>query len=439
MALSVQIRQICTLKKTQATKSKKVKQEIKPMQDYDIIIAGGGMTGLSVALSLANTHWNICILEKSEKPPVFDEKNYAHRVSALNATSINLLKQLGAWETMTTLRTSPYFAMEVWDGEGIGKIEFDANEAGLDNLGYIIENDVTVLGLLSQLEKHSNIELKTGVWLEQIQVSKGGKRHLTLNNGEELSATLLVGCDGANSFVRENSNIDMLTWDYGHTGIVASLESEKPHSHIARQKFSSNSILAFLPLAQENLSSIVFSMPHAKAQEVLQMQDADFCQFVENSFEHKLGKIQNTSARYAFAFTQRTVKQYVETGMALVGDAAHTIHPLAGQGVNQGFLDVIVLADVLLKAAEKGENIGDIRVLKSYEHRRKPDNLLMMASMETFKRVFNNDSLLLKWARNKALDFTNSKTMLKNLVVGQAAGEERISNKFLNKLGEFLS
>lgn len=409
------------------------------MQDYDIVIAGGGMTGLAVALSLANSNWNICILEKSKNPPVFDEKNYAPRVSALSASSINLLQKLGAWEEMQKMRISPYLAMEVWDGTSTGCISFNAGDMDLANLGYIVENDVSVLGLLSQLPKYKNIELKRDAWLEDIQVSKNSKRHLTLNTGDKLCANLLVGCDGANSFVRENSNIQMLTWDYGHTGIVASLTTEKPHNRTARQRFDSDTILAFLPLAEENLSSIVFSMPHEEAAKVLQMEDIEFCNYVTKAFEGKLGKIEATSPRHSFPFTQRNVKTYVESGLALVGDAAHTIHPLAGQGVNQGFLDVECLAQILLEAEVNGENIGDIRLLKKYEHRRKPDNLLMMASMEAFKRGFNNNSLFLRWARNKALDLANSTHMLKKLVVGQASGENRISNKVFEKISNFLN
>lgn len=408
------------------------------MQAWDIIIAGGGMTGLALALSLADSNLNICILEKNDLAPVFNDKTYAPRVSALNETSKNLLNRLGAWQQMKAMRTSAYYAMEVWDGESLGTISFDAAELGLADLGHIVENDVTTIGLLSQLDKHKNIELKRGLWLDSMQVVKGGKRHLTLSNGEEVLTSLLVGADGANSFVRDLANIDMHTWDYGHTGIVTNLISEKPHMHTARQIFTKDAILAFLPLVGENQSSIVFSLEHKLAEEALTMEDADFCALVQNTFEHKLGEIESISARHAFEFRQRNVKTYVQTGLALIGDAAHTIHPLAGQGINQGFLDVIALADTLLKAISTGENIGDLKILKTYERRRKPDNILMMAAMEAFKRTFNNDSLFLSWARTKALNFTDSQAMLKKLIVGQASGEDRLSNRLLTKVTSYF-
>lgn len=409
------------------------------MQDWDIVIAGGGMAGLALALSLADSNFNIAILEREEKPPLFNKKTYAPRVSALNETAKNLLTRLGAWQQMEAMRTSPYYGMEVWDGESLGSIKFDASELNLEDLGHIVENDVSVLGLLSQLTKHNNIEIKRGIWLDSMRVVKGGKRHLTLNNGEELQTSLLVGADGANSFVRELAKIDMYTWDYGHTGIVANLISEKPHQSIARQVFTKDAILAFLPLIGKNQSSIVFSVPHKLAEEALALKDKDFCQLVEKTFEEKLGKIESISARNSFELRQRNVKTYIQGGLALIGDAAHTIHPLAGQGINQGFLDVIALSETLLKASSEGENIGDLKTLKTYELRRKPDNLLMMAAMETFKRSFNNESLFLRWARNKALNFTDSQTLLKKLIVGQAAsGEDRLSNKLLTKVASFF-
>ncbi|HBX57452.1 MAG TPA: 2-octaprenyl-3-methyl-6-methoxy-1,4-benzoquinol hydroxylase, partial [Pseudomonas sp.] len=369
----------------------------------DLIIVGAGMVGSALALALQDSGLEILLVDGgplSVKP--FDPcAPFEPRVSALSVASQRVLERLGVWPGIAARRSSPYGEMQVWDGSGTGQIHFSAASVHAEALGHIVENRVVQDALLERLHD-SQIGLLANARLEQLRRS-GDDWLLTLTDGRQLRAPLLVAADGANSAVRRLAGCATREWDYLHHAIVASVRCERPHQATAWQRFTDDGPLAFLPLAAadgEHWCSIVWSTTLAQAEQLMSLDDAAFCGELGKAFEHRLGRVLHADRRLCIPLRQRHAKRYVEDGLALIGDAAHSIHPLAGQGVNLGFLDAAVLADVLLHALARGERLSDERVLSRYERRRMPHNLAMMAAMEGFERLFQADPLPLRWLRN---------------------------------------
>ncbi|HRL93445.1 MAG TPA: 2-octaprenyl-3-methyl-6-methoxy-1,4-benzoquinol hydroxylase [Pseudomonas sp.] len=392
----------------------------------DLIIVGAGMVGSALALALQNSGLQILLLDGgplSVKP--FDQSAaFEPRVSALSAASQRILERLGAWGGIAARRTSPYGEMQVWDGSGTGQVHFSAASVHAEVLGHIVENRVVQDGLLDALYE-ADLGLLPGARLEQLRRS-GDDWLLTLTDGRELRAPLVIAADGANSAVRRLAGCATREWDYLHHAIVTSVRCSKPHQQTAWQRFTDDGPLAFLPLAKaddvEHWCSIVWSTTPAEAERLMALDDAAFCHELGKAFEWRLGEVLESDPRHCIPLRQRHAKRYVEPGLALIGDAAHTIHPLAGQGVNLGFLDAAVLAEVLLHALERGENLADIKVLGRFERRRMPHNLAMMAAMEGFERLFQADPLPLRWLRNSGLNLVDGANEAKALFVRQALG-----------------
>ena len=392
----------------------------------DLIIVGAGMVGSALALALQHSGLQILLLDGgplSVKP--FDQSAaFEPRVSALSAASQRILERLGAWDGIAARRTSPYGEMQVWDGSGTGQVHFSAASVHAEVLGHIVENRVVQDGLLDALYE-ADLGLLPGARLEQLRRS-GDDWLLTLTDGRELRAPLVIAADGANSAVRRLAGCATREWDYLHHAIVTSVRCSRPHQQTAWQRFTDDGPLAFLPLAKvddaEHWCSIVWSTTPAEAERLMALDDAAFCHELGKAFEWRLGDVLESDPRHCIPLRQRHAKRYVEPGLALIGDAAHTIHPLAGQGVNLGFLDAAVLAEVLLHALERGENLADIKVLGRFERRRMPHNLAMMAAMEGFERLFQADPLPLRWLRNSGLNLVDGANEAKALFVRQALG-----------------
>lgn len=392
----------------------------------DLIIVGAGMVGSALALALQHSGLQILLLDGgplSVKP--FDQSAaFEPRVSALSAASQRILERLGAWDGIAARRTSPYGEMQVWDGSGTGQVHFSAASVHAEVLGHIVENRVVQDGLLDALYE-ADLGLLPGARLEQLRRS-GDDWLLTLTDGRELRAPLVIAADGANSAVRRLAGCATREWDYLHHAIVTSVRCSKPHQQTAWQRFTDDGPLAFLPLAKvddaEHWCSIVWSTTPAEAERLMALDDAAFCHELGKAFEWRLGEVLESDPRHCIPLRQRHAKRYVEPGLALIGDAAHTIHPLAGQGVNLGFLDAAVLAEVLLHALERGENLADSKVLGRFERRRMPHNLAMMAAMEGFERLFQADPLPLRWLRNSGLNLVDGANEAKALFVRQALG-----------------
>lgn len=391
----------------------------------DLIIVGAGMVGSALALALQDQGLDIILLDGSPlsvKP--FDAGSaFEPRVSALSVASQRILERLGVWEGIAARRACPYAEMQVWDGSGTGQIHFSAASVHAEALGHIVENRVVQDALLERLHD-SPIGLLPGARLEQLRRSGDGWL-LSLSDGRELRAPLIIAADGANSAVRRLAGCATREWDYLHHAIVTSVRCSKPHQATAWQRFTDDGPLAFLPLAApegEHWCSIVWSVTPTEAERLMALDDAGFRRALGFAFEHRLGDILQADPRLCIPLRQRHAKRYVEDGLALIGDAAHSIHPLAGQGVNLGFLDVAVLAEVLLHAAQRGERLSDVKVLSRYERRRMPHNLAMMAAMEGFERLFQADPLPVRWLRNSGLNWVDELPEAKALFVRQALG-----------------
>ncbi|WP_109512184.1 2-octaprenyl-3-methyl-6-methoxy-1,4-benzoquinol hydroxylase [Pseudomonas ovata] len=390
----------------------------------DVLIVGAGMVGSALALALQGSGLDVLVVDGGSMSvePFDPQAKFDPRVSALSAASQRILQRLGAWDGMAARRLSPYAQMQVWDGSGTGQIHFSAASVQADVLGHIVENRVVQDALLERLHD-SDIGLLEHARLEQLRHS-GDDWLLTLADGRHLRAPLVVGADGAHSAIRRLSGTPTREWDYLHHAIVTSVRTARPHGRTAWQRFTDDGPLAFLPLVREgeHWCSIVWSVTPAEAERLMALDGARFCVELERAFEGQLGTVLHADPRLCVPLRQRHAKRYVAPGLALIGDAAHTIHPLAGQGVNLGFLDAAVLAEVLLRAHARGERLADERVLGRYERRRMPHNLSLMAAMEGFKRLFQADPLPLRWLRNTGLKAVDSLPEVKALFVRQALG-----------------
>ncbi|WP_339488843.1 2-octaprenyl-3-methyl-6-methoxy-1,4-benzoquinol hydroxylase [Pseudomonas sp. EL_65y_Pfl2_R95] len=392
----------------------------------DMIIVGAGMVGSALALALQDSGLDILVIDGSSLSlePFDSAAPFEARVSALSMASQRVLERLNVWPGIAARRTSAYRDMHVWDGAGTGNIHFSAASVHAETLGHIVENRVVQDALLEQLHE-SNIGLLANAKLEQLRRS-GHEWLLTLEDGRELRAPLLIAADGANSAVRRLVGSATREWDYLHHAIVTSVRTEQANQATAWQRFTDDGPLAFLPLVSdkpgEYWSSIVWSATPTEVERLMALDDGQFCTELGKAFELRLGKVLHSDRRVAIPLRQRHAKRYVEQGLALIGDAAHSIHPLAGQGVNLGFLDAAVLADVLQHALARGESPADERVLSRYERRRMPHNLGMMAAMEGFERLFQADPLPVRWLRNAGLNWVDELPEAKALFVRQALG-----------------
>jgi len=391
----------------------------------DLLIVGAGMVGSALALALQHSGLEILLLDGSPlSVQRFDaDAPFEPRVSALSAASQRILERLGAWDGISARRASPYSDMHVWDGSGTGQIHFSAASVHAEVLGHIVENRVVQDGLLERLHD-SEIGLLPNARLERMRRS-GDEWLLTLADGRTLRAPLVIAADGANSAVRRLTGCETREWDYLHHAIVTSVRCARPHQGTAWQRFTDEGPLAFLPLSRDGKQdwcSIVWSTTPEQAERLMALPDDAFCAELERAFEGRLGEVLAADPRLCVPLRQRHAKRYVAEGLALIGDAAHTIHPLAGQGVNLGFLDAAVLAEVLLAAYERGERLADVRVLSRFERRRMPHNLALMAAMEGFERLFQADPLPLRWLRNSGLKWVEQMPEAKALFVRQALG-----------------
>ena len=387
------------------------------MKHYDVIINGGGMVGATLGCLLAQAGRSVAVIEAFETSPFSQDAAHDLRVSAISRASQQALMASGAWDNIISMRVSPYEIMDVWDEAGDGHVRFDAAELGEPNLGYIIENKVIQLALADALIAHPNATLLRPQSLASFVVDSD-QVVVTLSSGDTLSASLLVGADGANSTVRQLAGIEVSVDDYGQSGLVAVVKTEKPHEFTAWQRFQSTGPLAFLPLS-DGSSSIVWTLPSDRADYYLSLGKKAFKEELAKALDHKLGKITTVSQRAAFPLRGSQATPYVVERVALVGDAAHTIHPLAGQGVNLGLKDVVELAELINNTQH---DVGGMKLLRRYERARRGDNLLTMKAMEAFRLLFGHSASSVKSLRNMGMRLFNQSTMLKNEVIRKAMG-----------------
>ncbi|EPP2100578.1 FAD-dependent 2-octaprenylphenol hydroxylase [Escherichia coli] len=399
------------------------------MQSVDVAIVGGGMVGLAVACGLQGSGLRVAVLEQRVPEPLVADAPPQLRVSAINAASEKLLTRLGVWQDILSRRASCYHGMEVWDKDSFGHISFDDQSMGYSHLGHIVENSVIHYALWNKAQQSSDITLLAPAELQQVAWGEN-ETFLTLKDGSMLTARLVIGADGANSWLRNKADIPLTFWDYQHHALVATIRTEEPHDAVARQVFHGEGILAFLPLSDPHLCSIVWSLSPEEAQRMQQASEDEFNRALNIAFDNRLGLCKVESARQVFPLTGRYARQFAAHRLALLGDAAHTIHPLAGQGVNLGFMDAAELIAELKRLHRQGKDIGQYIYLRRYERSRKHSAALMLAGMQGFRDLFSGTNPVKKLLRDIGLKLADTLPGVKPQLIRQAMG--------LNDLPEWL-
>ena len=389
------------------------------MQHVDIAIVGGGIVGLTLAAALKNSELSIAVIDKAACYQPLSEKPTA-RVSAVNQANIKALKQFDVWNYLQQDRANPYTDMHVWDKDSFGDIHFSCGEMGSDALGIIVENQALVNALAKTGEAQSNVQLVTA-GIERV-LAGPNQTMLMLDNDEVLSCRLLVGADGANSFVRKQAGLPITFRDYEHTAIVANIRTDEPHDNVARQAFTPTGPLALLPMVAPNVCSIVWSQTPEQASSLMALNDEAFCNALTAASNSVLGTMVLETKRSAFPLTMRYARQWAKDGVVLIGDAAHTIHPLAGQGANLGMQDALVLAETLSNLNASGKDIGLYKNLRSYERSRKTEAMKMIAAMDGFKFLFDGNDPFKRLLRGIGLSATDRLGTIKNAFVSHAMG-----------------
>lgn len=410
---------------------------------FDIVIAGAGIVGATLACALASREkkhsLSIAIVDPGKEPERFSGNKVDPRVVALTRKSQKLFDDIGIWSAIEAGRLCPYRDMHVWDGEGTAAIDFSSAAIKQNNLGHIVENSLVLNCLLEKLQRFNNVKIFRGVKLESIQVEENdlhssqpitepsqGKVTSVLSDHQVLTSDLVFAADGGQSNVRNLMSMATREWSYGQQAIVTTVKTQYSHDFTARQRFMTSGPLAFLPLQLESgdhhHSSIVWSLSDSQVSSMMAMDDQEFAEKLGASFEYRLGKIETVAKRYAFPLIQRHAVDYVVPGVALVGDAAHTIHPLAGQGVNIGLEDVGALVTEIERGIKRKLPLNDFSILKRYQRERKGENLKMMAVMEGFKRLFASVDPIVTTSRNIGMSSINQIPLLKNAIVKHALG-----------------
>ena len=373
------------------------------MQSVDVAIVGGGMVGLAVACGLQGSGLRVAVLEQRVPEPLAADAPPQLRVSAINAASEKLLTRLGVWQDILSRRASCYHGMEVWDKDSFGHISFDDQSMGYSHLGHIVENSVIHYALWNKAQQSSDITLLAPAELQQVAWGEN-ETFLTLKDGSMLTARLVIGADGANSWLRNKADIPLTFWDYQHHALVATIRTEEPHDAVARQVFHGEGILAFLPLSDPHLCSIVWSLSPEEAQRMQQASEDEFNRALNIAFDNRLGLCKVESARQVF--------------------------PLGGQGVNLGFMDAAELIAELKRLHRQGKDIGQYIYLRRYERSRKHSAALMLAGMQGFRDMFSGTNPAKKLLRDIGLKLADTLPGVKPQLIRQAMG--------LNDLPEWL-
>ena len=387
-------------------------------QHTDVAVVGGGMVGGALALGLAQLGFSVTVIEQAA-PPAFDAASPPDvRISAISASSVGLLRGLGMWEAIQAMRTHRYCQLETWEWEN-AHVVFNAAELKLPELGYMVENNVLQLALWQALEAHNNVRLCMPSSLETMLHGSDGYL-LGFTDGSELKAKLVIGADGANSQVRQMAGIGVHAWQYPQSCMLITVECDNEPGDSTWQQFTPAGPRAFLPLFDRWASLVWYDTP-ARIRQLQSLPMAQLEQEIMRTFPARLGKIKPVAAG-AFPLTRRHALRYVQPGLVLVGDAAHTIHPLAGQGVNLGYRDVDALLTVLENARSQGEDWASLPVLKRYQTRRMADNYLMQSGMDLFYASFSNNLAPLKMLRNVGLMAAKRAGVLKRQALKYALG-----------------
>lgn len=393
--------------------------------DYDIVIVGAGIIGLTLACTLINQGFKIAIVDKNSDPEIDISQL---RVSAITLGSQQLLESCQVWQKLPKNSLSPFQYMEVWEQGSSSRLFFDVAETGQVHLGTIIQNTVLQQALLSHAKTANDLDWFTPEELDSILYDNDNAACLLkFASGLSLTTQLVVGADGAQSSVRCLSGIQNKEQDYRQEAIVATVQTEITHQQTARQIFLPTGPLAFLPLANPHYCSIVWSTTLEEAKRLKALSDPLFCRELANAFQHHLGKIESTSLRLSFPLKAQQSEQYIKPGIALMGDAANTLHPLAGQGANLGIADALCLAKVILEAKRKQRSLGAWHILRPYERERRFHHRLMGGSVDLIKHLFAATNPFAKTTRSFGLNTIHKFSWIKNQFARYAMGNPEIN------------
>ena len=386
---------------------------------FDVIIVGGGLAGLSLARALRNTPLSIALLEAAppSRPSGWDARVYA--ITPANAT---FLDELGIWTHLDSSRMAPISAMQI-HGDAGGHLDLSAYETGVRELGWVLESSLMACELWECIRRQDRLTLFCPASAQSLDLTADAA-HLTLADGRRLSARVLVGADGRDSWVRRQAGLRANNTPYGEMGVVANFTCARPHRGIARQWFRDDGVLAWLPLAEhDGLSrmSMVWSTPNAHAEALLALDPEALCSHVAAAGNHALGELAPLTPAAAFPLRLMRVPQTVAPRLALIGDAAHGIHPLSGHGINLGFQDARELARILA-AVPTWDDIGNLRHLATYQRSRREETVLMQGTTDMLRRLFREKLPVLPLLRNTGLTLTNAIPPIKNLLVRYALG-----------------
>ena len=392
----------------------------------DVLIVGGGMAGGLLALLLADQGFSVRVLDAGPAP-VRPSGESAPRVSTLSEASHWLLRHAGVWDRLDPERVQAYASMQVWDRDGTGEVRFSAADAGADCLGWLLENDHLTAALFEAAGERDTLAWHGDTPVDDL--ARDGDSWRVTAGDRVFSADLLVGADGARSRVRDAAGIPAPARDSGHRALVATVETDQPHGGCARQAFMDSGPLALLPLfghgghrGDGHRCSIVWSAWPQRSDELMALDDDAFGAALSQATGEVLGAARVVSRRAVFPIEERHASRYQGRALALVGDAAHVIHPLAGQGINLGLLDAAVLAEELGRARAAGLPVAHATILARYERRRRADNLLMQNAMRGFKLLFERPEPAVRWLRNTGLGLVNRLAPARHAFMHRALG-----------------
>ena len=394
-------------------------------QSFDVLVVGAGMVGAAAASLLARSGFSVAVVETEEAEPFDPSKPVGLRVSAFSPGSVNVLNEAGAWRQLRRQRHCPYRRMVVEDRDDSTVLTFDAPEFGLERLGTIVENDLVQWALWQSLLAAGGLELYCPDRVASLDY-EAGDPVVQLQSGLVIRCRLLVGADGANSQIRQMLGIAQNHWEYAQQGLVAVVHTDEPNPGVAWQRFMDGGPLAFLPL-QDGSSSIVWSRPEAQAQQLQEMDEASFLSQLEVAVSggegHWPGGMTQCGPRAAFPLTMRLSERYTGRRAVLVGDAAHVVHPLAGQGVNLGMLDVAGLVQVLVDARAEGEDFAAEKTLLSYDRWRRSEAEILARGIHGIRGLFIPEEL--GFLRRIGIDLVARSWTAREAFIRRATGRNR--------------
>lgn len=388
----------------------------------EIAVVGGGIVGAAIACGLSQEGIKTLLIEGRAPQREWGKELADLRVSALTQASKNILENLRCWQGMKKRGVTSYREMKIWDCAADGALHFDGADVGADILGHIVENRVTVASLWDALEQN---KAATIICPARVTALDNGKERarLILDDGRVVEAELVVAADGRESMLRSMAGIAVNGWEYDHAGLVATVRPEKWHNETCYQRFlSDGGILAFLPIS-DGTCSIVWSTDRGHAKELLALEDHAFLKALTDASDSLLGEIKEVGGRAAFPLKLQYASHYSKGRVVLAGDAAHALHPLAGQGANQGLLDSGSLIELLLEAYKEGRPLSSQYALRRYERWRKSDNYMMMGAMDGLKKAYGASFSPFEKLRSMGMNFVDETIPIKNQFTRYAMGE----------------